>query len=141
VFAATLAVVTVAVLTLGSGSIIGPARGELAQLAGRVPAASSAFMQFGYAEQLLNVILFVPLGTTIALLLGRRTWPLAIVFGAALSAVVEFAQRTIAGRVPDLGDVLWNTVGAAIGVVAVTLIRSVGAAVRRSVQRGRVTRT
>ena len=141
VFAAMLAVVTIAVLTLGSGALVGPARGELALLVGRVPAALLAVVQFGYTEQVLNVLLFVPLGATIALLLSRRAWPFAILAGVALSAAVEFAQRSIAGRVPDLGDVLWNTVGAAIGVVVVTLVRVIGAAARRARQWGSSTRT
>lgn len=135
VFAATLAVVTIAVLTLGSGALVGPARGELAQIAGAVPAVLPAAVQFGFTEQLLNVLLFVPLGATIALLLRRRAWPLAILVGVALSAAVEFAQRSIAGRVPDLGDVLWNTVGAAIGVIVVTLVRLTGGSTRRAARR------
>jgi VanZ family protein len=124
VVAATTAVVTVVVLTLGPGAFVGPARGELAALAGRVPNALPAVVEFGYAEQLLNVLLFVPLGATLALLLGRRMWPWVIAACSALSIAVELLQRSIAGRVPDLGDVLWNTVGAAIGVLAVTLIRA-----------------
>ena len=72
------------------------------------------------AERLLNTLMFVPLGATIALLLHRRLWPLAILVGFAMSAAVEYAQPTIPGRVPDAADVFWNTVGAAIGVVLVT---------------------
>ena len=74
--------------------------------------------------------MYVPLGATVALLLGRRWWPLAILTGSAVSACVEYAQRSIPGRVPDPADVLWNTVGAAIGVVVVAVGRLIGGAVR-----------
>ena len=54
---------------------------------------------------------------------------------------VEWAQGSIPGRVPDLDDVLWNTVGGAIGVVIVTILRLLATAVARGAQRGSVTRT
>jgi hypothetical protein len=94
---------------------------------------------FGDVDDVLNVLLFVPLGATLAMLLARRFWPVAIAVPLALSAAVEFAQRSIPGRVPDGDDVLWNTVGAAVGVLAVTIPRLVLAGVRR--QRARSTRT
>jgi glycopeptide antibiotics resistance protein len=86
----------------------------------------------GDSEQVLNTLLFVPLGATIALLLSRRLWPIAILAGFALSASVEYAQASIPGRVPDPADVLWNTVGGAIGVVLVSVPRLIGAAVQRA---------
>jgi glycopeptide antibiotics resistance protein len=141
VFAATLAVVVVAVLTLGPGTLVGPARREVAQLVGMVPTSLSTALPFGLTEQLLNVLLFVPLGATVAILLGRRAWPAAVLAGCAVSAAVEFAQRSIAGRVPDLGDVLWNTVGTAIGVIVVAVVRMLGDEVRTAAQRGNATRT
>ena len=71
------------------------------------------------------------LDATIALLLHRRAWPLAIVAGFGLSAAVEYAQASIPGRVPDLDDVVWNTLGAVVGVAVVTVPRIAGAAVVR----------
>jgi hypothetical protein len=141
VLAAVIAVIAVAALTLAPRAIAAPARAAFMQVTDAVIAPLLTWVPYGYTEQVLNTVLFVPLGATIALLLSRRAWPVAILAGSALSAVVEYAQGSIPGRVPDLDDVLWNTVGAAIGVIIVTGPRFVSAAIRRTGQRGRITRT
>jgi VanZ family protein len=41
---------------------------------------------------------------------------------------VESAQGSIPGRVPDPADVVWNTLGAAIGVIVMALGRVIGGA-------------
>ena len=70
----------------------------------------------GNADALVNVILFAPLGLTLALM-GRSgiRW---IGCAALLSATIEFAQLVIPGRDPSLGDVCFNTLGAATGQLA-----------------------
>ncbi len=127
-------------LTLAPPSIAAPVRGIALRSLVEVAQPLAAASPFREVDDLLNVLLFVPLGATLALLLGRRLWPIAIVAAFALSVAVEFAQRSIPGRVPDGDDVLWNTVGAAIGVLAVTIPRVVARAVARR-QRGSATRT
>ena len=67
----------------------------------------------GNADALVNVILFAPLG--LALALTGRTGSRWIGCAALLSATIEFAQLLIPGRDPSLGDVCFNTVGAATG--------------------------
>lgn len=139
--AAVIAAVAVTALTLAPRAIAAPARAAFMEVTDAVIAPLLIWVPYGYAEQVLNTILFVPLGATLALLLSRRAWPVAILAGFALSAAVEYAQGSIPGRVPDLDDVLWNTVGAAIGVVVVTIPRLVAAVIGRTRQRGSVTRT
>lgn len=136
-FAAVFAVTVVAALTLGPGRIIAPARWVFLSTIDAL--AAPVYLVFPDAEvdQVLNVALFVPLGVTLALLLPRRLWWAAILAGAALSATVEYVQAAIPGRVPDGTDVLWNTVGAAVGVALVALPRLIFVAI----QRGSVTRT
>lgn len=138
--AAVLAVAAVAALTLGPRALVAPARGEFMRVMDAAAAPLLAAVPYGDPERTLNVVMFVPLGATIALLLRRRSWPLAILAGFALSACVEYAQGSIPGRVPDPADVLWNTVGGAIGVVVVTVVRLVGAAVRGGTKAGRMPR-
>lgn len=82
-------------------------------------------------ETLLNVLMFVPLGAALAALL-RRAWPLAAPLGLALSLSVETLQTRVPGRVPDLDDVLWNTAGAAVGMI----VWVVGRGIRLSLARG-----
>jgi hypothetical protein len=69
----------------------------------------------GLADAIVNVILFVPLGAAAALT-GRSTLA-AVALGAALSGSVEFAQISlIPGRDASIGDLVFNTLGAAVGV-------------------------
>lgn len=139
--AAVSAVAAVAALTLAPRWIVAPARGAFMRAIEGAVAPMLTWMSYGEAERVLNTLLFVPMGAAIALLLSRRAWPFAILAGFALSAAVEFAQSSIPGRVPDADDVLWNTIGGALGVVVVTVPRLAAAAIRGSRQRGRVTRT
>lgn len=125
----------VAALTLAPRSIVGPLRSLFTRMADAAAAPLVEWMSYGDQERLFNALLFVPLGATLALLLGRRLWPVAIIAGFALSAAVEHAQGTIPGRVPDPQDIVWNTLGAAAGALAVALCLGAAAlvpAVRRS---------
>ena len=72
----------------------------------------------GLADAIVNVILFVPLGAAVALT-GRSTRA-ALALAAALSGSVELAQMTlIPGRDASIGDLVFNTLGAAAGVAIV----------------------
>jgi glycopeptide antibiotics resistance protein len=73
----------------------------------------------GWSDALANLILFVPLGA--ALLANRRTGPRAVGLAGLLSAGIELAQIFIPGRDPSLGDVCFNTLGAAVGQVTAAL--------------------
>ena len=69
------------------------------------------------SDVLLNVVLYAPLGVAIALVGWRGPW--ALLGPAILSASIEFAQVWIPGRDPSLGDITFNTLGAALGVLLV----------------------
>lgn len=69
----------------------------------------------GPAELLQNIILFVPLG--IALALGPWRARRCIAAGALLSLAVEVTQQWLPGRDPSVGDLVFNTLGTAVGVV------------------------
>jgi len=141
ILAATIVLAVVAGLTLAPPSIAAPARRVFVQSMVALAEPLVLWIPGGLTERLLNTLLFVPLGATVALLLTRRLWPVAVLSGFALSATVEFAQASIPGRVPDLADLLWNTVGAAIGVGMIAVPRQIAAVARRRRQRGRATRT
>lgn len=126
--AAAIAVAAMAFLTLAPRALVAPARSEFMRAMDAAAAPLLLWIPYGDAERVLNVVMFVPLGATIALLLPRRAWPIAILAGFALSAAVESAQGSIPGRVPDPADVVWNTLGAAIGVIVMALGRVIGGA-------------
>jgi len=66
------------------------------------------------ADGVLNAALFLPLGAALSVA-GSRPWR-TIALGALLSCGVETAQFVIPGRDPSLSDVLFNTLGSALGV-------------------------
>ena len=74
----------------------------------------------GGADGILNVLLFLPLG--IALMAATGNAIRMVVLAVTLSIVIEVLQGMIPGRYPTLGDVVYNTVGAAtgIGLAAIT---------------------
>src|SRR2546426_3423407 len=66
------------------------------------------------ADGVLNAALFLPLGAALSVA-GWRPWR-TIALGALLSCGVETAQFVIPGRDPSLSDVLFNTLGTALGI-------------------------
>jgi glycopeptide antibiotics resistance protein len=70
---------------------------------------------------LLNILLFVPLGAVLRL----RRVPLGktVLAALALSAAVELAQATVvSGRTTSVDDVLLNVLGAALGHLLASLV-------------------
>lgn len=67
-----------------------------------------------------NVLLFIPVFAALATLLPRWWW---IAVGAAISSTVEIYQLSLGSREPSIGDVLTNTLGAAIGTALGILVR------------------
>jgi hypothetical protein len=69
--------------------------------------------RFG-ADAIVNVLLFLPFGAAGALCLGARR---AVLTGLALSLGIELAQLLVPGRYTSPSDVVFNTAGAALGVL------------------------
>jgi hypothetical protein len=115
---------------------IGAVREEIRELGSAVDRGSGAGdrvdspaeeVVFGLtAEELLNVVLFVPLPVLVALRWPSRWWA-AVPVGVAASAVIELVQLWFLDhRTPHWNDVRSNSVGVlvglalwAVGVVAV----------------------
>jgi VanZ family protein len=69
-------------------------------------------------DVVMNVVMFVPLGFIHRLARPRATgavWVGAMLWGAALSGLVEAAQFFTPGRFPAVSDLITNTAGAGIG--------------------------
>ena len=93
--------------------------------AGLAPLTTSAAAH-GISARLLidlagNVVVFVPLGTALALALRdkptNQRFLLATLGGAALSLIIELVQTVIPTRVATLDDWLLNTAGVAAGAM------------------------
>lgn len=93
----------------------------IADLLARLPA--TAWLTIETLEFVANIALFVPLGVLGVLLLGRRRWWLVLLVGVVLTGVIEAAQFGIPNRVPDVRDLLANTLGTAVGIVLALLPR------------------
>ncbi len=85
-------------------------------------------------EFLSNIALFVPVGVFLLLLFGTRLWWVALTASFAMTTVIETAQRSIPGRVPDERDLMANGFGAVIGVL-LALVLMLPATLRRRRQR------
>ena len=76
----------------------------------------------GATEAVQNLLLFVPFG--IATSFGALRPGVGIFLGFSLSLMVECAQMFIPGRDPNIGDLLFNTTGTALGWGLGTWIRA-----------------
>ena len=98
-----------------------------------------------YREMLMNIFLFVPFGLAVPFAMMKKTgqageaatntspgirsktfkpirW--VILFAFILSVLIELAQFALSIGVPELEDIICNTLGAAIGTLAFVLWRS-----------------
>ena len=92
---------------------------------------ATAWVTYPAVEFAANVAMFVPIGVLLLLLVGRRRWWAAVLFGVLLSAAIEVAQLFVPGRVTDVRDLVSNSIGAFVGVVAALVITWPAAARRR----------
>jgi glycopeptide antibiotics resistance protein len=102
--------------------------------------ASTDWITYSFLEFWSNVLMFIPVGLFFLLLLGRRRWWLAIGLGVLLTLGIEFVQQYLPDRVSDPRDILANSLGALVGVVAALLV-TWPAAVRRARERRLEART
>lgn len=82
---------------------------------------------FGYnkLEFSANIAMFVPLGFLVALLSPQRVWWLALILCPGLSVAIELIQGAVLdARISSAMDVLANSLGALIGILAAVAIQA-----------------
>lgn len=94
-----------------------------------VPSDSFFVPRFKGLDPPFNVLMFVPLGALLSRL-GLRTAAAALV-GLLVSGLIELSQHFVAFRVPVFEDLVFNTVGAALGARGVHVVERVGRFVER----------
>lgn len=96
---------------------------EREALAPRFP-RFAGWLSYNHVEFAANIAMFVPAGVLFLLLVARRRrrWWVALLLGVAMSVAIESAQRVIPGRVSDIRDLIANSLGTLIGVVAALLV-------------------
>ncbi|MBD7956903.1 VanZ family protein [Microbacterium sp. Sa4CUA7] len=85
--------------------------------------AATAWLTYPVLEFAANVALFVPLGVLWVLWAGTRRWWFAAAAGLILSVAIELTQAlALPDRYPDVRDLIANTLGSALGAVAVAAV-------------------
>ena len=69
-----------------------------------------------------NIVLFVPIGLTVVVILRRHPM-VSVMVGALLSTGIEVAQLLTHRGLFEFDDILYNTMGAAIGLLIYLLVR------------------
>ncbi len=79
--------------------------------------------RFLLKENLLNMLMLVPMGVLLPFCAGRRLhWWHGIIAGALLSAVIETLQLVLQRGLFEFDDMIHNAIGCMIGVVIGSLI-------------------
>ena len=67
------------------------------------------------AENIMNVVVFVPVGLLLGIAFKQMTWWKVLLIGCGISAVIEALQFFLMRGFSELDDVMHNTVGCLIG--------------------------
>lgn len=101
------------------------AAGLIAEVVAWCHAHGLAFVSHAFFEQAANVAFFVPLGAIAASLMPPPERLAAVGSCMAVSVLFEFGQAAFRpDRFASPADVLWNTVGATLGVLGFALAGS-----------------
>ncbi|MBI5161527.1 MAG: VanZ family protein [Micrococcales bacterium] len=102
-----------------------PLDAQLLRVIDRIQEAGFPWVDYAVVESAANVVLFVPLGVLLAALFRRGWVVLALVGVVAATVTIELVQREfLPARVSSLGDIAANSVGGALGVGLVVLVRA-----------------
>jgi glycopeptide antibiotics resistance protein len=82
----------------------------------------TSWLTYSRVEFLANIAMFIPIGVFFVLLMGRKWWFAAILAGIGVTFTIEFVQLFIPSRVPDIRDLIANSLGASVGVFVALVI-------------------
>lgn len=72
------------------------------------------------AENVMNVIVFIPIGMVLgSLLRGKGSWMIMLVVGLCISCSIEMLQYFLKRGFAEVDDVIHNTIGCIIGYILV----------------------
>lgn len=74
-------------------------------------------------ENIMNVVVFVPLGMLLAGAIKELRWWQSLLIGGGISATIELIQLTTKRGFAEFDDVMHNTLGCMIGYVLYSLAR------------------
>lgn len=77
------------------------------------------------AENIMNVVVFVPVGLLLSCVLRRLKWWIVLIIGIGISVSIEALQYFFHKGFSEVDDVFHNTLGCAIGIMSVAIIKGI----------------
>jgi len=77
------------------------------------------------AENIMNVVVFIPVGLLLGIAFKQMTWWKALLIGCSISVTIEALQFFLMRGFSELDDVMHNTLGCAIGFLIVAIIKGI----------------
>ena len=74
-------------------------------------------------ENIMNLVVFIPVGLLIGVVLQQRKWWKILIIGCGISIVIETFQFLFMKGFSELDDVMHNTLGCMIGYGIYSLVR------------------
>ena len=75
------------------------------------------------AENIMNVVAFIPVGLLLGIAFKQMTWWKALLIGCGISVTIESLQFFLMRGFSELDDVMHNTVGCLLGYGIMTILR------------------
>lgn len=85
------------------------------------------FVNESWKLMLLNTLMFLPMGLFVPIFIKKIKWNYgkAIIVGTLISLMIEFVQVVFAGRIGDIDDIIFNTLGFLIGYILENLLQKI----------------
>lgn len=77
------------------------------------------------AENIMNVVVFVPVGVLLCCVSCRLKWWMVLLIGFGISVSIETLQYFFHKGFSEVDDVMHNTLGCAIGILIVAIIKGI----------------
>ena len=77
------------------------------------------------AENIMNVVVFIPVGLLLGIAFKQMTWWKALLIGCSISVTIEALQFFFMRGFSEVDDVMHNTLGCAIGFLIVAIIKGI----------------
>lgn len=75
------------------------------------------------AENIMNIILFIPIGLLLSCVSSRLKWWMVLLVGIGFSTLIELLQYIFKCGFSEFDDVFHNTLGCLIGIMIVAIIK------------------
>lgn len=82
-----------------------------------------------FVENLMNVVVFIPVGLLLSIAFKQVTWWKALLIGCSISVTIESLQFFLMRGFSEVDDVMHNTLGCIVGFMIINGFRHITAAV------------